>query len=1035
MKKFFLFSLMLIMSITVSLADTYTDDNGVTWTYSVDGDNITITDAEGCGETVVVPGTIAEKTVTTLSGTFSNNTTIKNVTVPTSVTSIGYNTFSGCTRLLHIEGLSNCTEIGSSAFSSCTYLKTVDLSECITIMGCAFWGCSQLTNIGSLAKCQSIGDEAFYNCQKMTSIGNLNNLTTIGTRSFDGCKELVATLNLDVFPSIPGGAFYGCSKLIFTGHFANCISIGNGAFNYCSKFTDVKIESSVLESIGVQAFCNAISIDIKAPALSNIGTEAFQNALTLSINTTTPPGLDYNVFNSNTTFSVPDALVDTYKEAEGWKAYASHILSDETQISYDITVTALDNSSGIHAAIGEDNLANVVSLKVSGTINSYDIMIIRNKMPNLHNLNLSDASIVANDYEYYTGYHTNNNELGSYSFINLSKLFSVQLPRTITTIGENAFAECSNIQELVIPENVTYIDYGAFSNCSNLKQVAFPTSLDIIGPYAFNGCALENVSLPTNLKRIEYFAFASNNNLRNIRIPSSVVLIGNGALYGCSNLLDVYTYTVEPTTIDQNTFSNYTTATLHVPSTSFQNYYWNTEWSQFNSDNMVAFDEPYEYFYINKDYTLDENNGRIDGEPDADLNPGSGLIVEGDEDQDLDDIHMKEDDDKGSSIIGDGNISANGLYIEFTIKKNQWYFYSFPYRIKLADIVCEGSYTFRVYDGEERANNGYGGWKHMPEAAEYLEAGQGYIFRCNQNTTLQIPVEKTEFGKFEGGDCQQNLETYASAGHPEDASWNFLGNPYPSYYDIDETGYDGPITVWNGETETYESVRPGDDEYHLRPFEAFFVQKPADQEAIEYDADGRHTYQQWDKIVEQKAQARRRASGVERTRHLINLVISDGINSDKARVVFNEKCSADYEIGTDAAKFMATDKPQLYTIDGKQVRYAINERPEGEVRLGFVATEACEMTISAKRMDKAVVLYDTETGISTDLSQTGYTFTTEAGSFNQRFILRSAGATGINSSLTESSENAPVYTLDGVQVENTKARQVYIQEGKKIISK
>ena len=63
----------------------------------------------------------------------------------------------------------------------------------------------------------------------------------------------------------------------------------------------------------------------------------------------------------------------------------------------------------------------------------------------------------------------------------------------------------------------------------------------------------------------------------------------------------------------------------------------------------MDFDEPYEYFYINNDYTLDDNTGRIEGvededthevtPPDADLNEGSGLIVEGDEDQDLDDVH------------------------------------------------------------------------------------------------------------------------------------------------------------------------------------------------------------------------------------------------------------------------------------------------------------------------------------------------------------------------------------------------------------
>ena len=133
MKKLFLISLSLIMSVTVSLAETYTDDNGITWTYSVNDDEVTITGAEGCGETVVVPETIDGKNVTTLFETFNGNTTIKNVTVPASVTSIGSDTFRGCTRLLHVNGLSKCTEIGTFAFQGCTNLKTVDLFECTTV--------------------------------------------------------------------------------------------------------------------------------------------------------------------------------------------------------------------------------------------------------------------------------------------------------------------------------------------------------------------------------------------------------------------------------------------------------------------------------------------------------------------------------------------------------------------------------------------------------------------------------------------------------------------------------------------------------------------------------------------------------------------------------------------------------------------------------------------------------------------------------------------------------------------------------------
>ena len=706
------------------------------------------------------------------------------------------------------------------------------------------------------------------------------------------------------------------------------------------------------------------------------------------------------------------------------------LLSSMAQEWKTVNVTALDNASGVFAALTADEVETVENLKVVGSINSYDIITFNNKMTNLKRLDLENANIVACDYEYRSGYKTEDNVIGSQMFYGQSKYLSIILPKTITLIKEFVFCGCSKITSMVIPEGVIGINRSGFHNCVNLETIELPSTITYIGSHCFAFCQkLQNISLPPNLSTIEYDAFYCCYALEEIRIPSSVKSIGDGAFEGCSKLNTIYTYTIEPTSISQTAFSTYATATLYIPEQSRNNYYWDTEWSQFHQ--LVEFNEPYHYFYLNHDYTLDDNNGRIDGEPDADLNPGSGLIVEGNEDQDLDDVHVIDNGTSSGSIIGDGNIDANNLYIEKTIKKNQWYFFCFPYRIRIADIQCEGNWVFRWYDGEERANNGYGGWKHMPIAQEYLGPNQGYIFRCDRNTTLLIPVQKAQYGKFSGNDEQIALNHYPSS-NAEDASWNFMGQPYPCYYDIDETNFDGPITVWNGTS--YETVRPGDDEYHLSPFEGYFVQKPVGQSTMEFDSDGRHTYQQWDGIVAQKQQVPRR-SPAETGRYLVNLTLADGVTTDKTRVVYNEKCTAEYEIGTDAAKFMSDGVAQLYSLDAKQVRYSINERPMGEVSLGYVAPNAGTMTISGKRMDADVMLRDNQTGETFDLSNGEYTFTTEAGTFEQRFTLLSAnGATGIKTAKAEG-EQSPIYTVDGKRVTETKANQLYIKEGKKLINK
>ena len=58
-----------------------------------------------------------------------------------------------------------------------------------------------------------------------------------------------------------------------------------------------------------------------------------------------------------------------------------------------VNVIAKDSESDLANKIGENNLLKVTKLKVSGTINSYDMMIIRNKMINLRELDSKIAEL------------------------------------------------------------------------------------------------------------------------------------------------------------------------------------------------------------------------------------------------------------------------------------------------------------------------------------------------------------------------------------------------------------------------------------------------------------------------------------------------------------------------------------------------------------------------------------------------------------------------------------------------------------------
>ena len=911
-----------------------------------------------------------------------------------------------------------------------------------SIANYAFQSCSSLTSV-AMPSVTSIGMQAFQSCSSLTSVA-MPSVTSIGDDAFQSCSSL-ASVAMPSVTSIGDGAFWGCSSLASVA-MPSVTSIGDGAFAGCSSLTSVAMPS--VTSIGDGAFINCPFTHLSLPAtLTSIGNQCFTETREITLAATTPAVLGTDAFWRAAVIRVPESAVDDYRTAAGWSDYKDQIFSMSDFAGHDVTVTAQEKESGLLNVLGQDNLGKVGSLKVTGTINSYDIMVIRNKMPYLHHLDLTDATIVANDYEYYTGCHTEDNVIGDYMFFQLYKLVSVKLPKNATRIGECALSSCGNLVEVVLPVKLESIGCAAFNGCSNLTNIDLPPTLKTIGSSAFYGCSrLTNIELPptlktiggyvfcrcSNLKKIslagvEYIgnqAFSDCNQLTEVRIPSTLKSIGDKAFF-CHNLMKVYTYTVEPVNIGQTTFSSYTTATLYVPRQAYNNYYYNTQWSQFPTP--VEFDEPYKYFYLNKEFTLDD---RFTGEPDIDINPGGGIIVpdkpeQGD--QDADTIHIKGDGKNWASIIANANLNAKGLYIDITIKANRWYFFSFPFKVRKADISCGKNvkFVFRTYNGAIRADKGTGGWIDLDSSEEYLYPGKGYIFQASLDCTLSIKIEKSAFGKLPKVDVDTKLDIHTST-NEQNASWNFVGNPFTAFYDINDMGYTSPITRWNSDSNTYEAVRPGDDNAFLNPFEAFFVQCPKDNDDINFGGDKRLTQTGRDKKMNSQMQKARMEGQFDVQRQIVNLTLSDGTTTDKTRVVFNPDKKAGYERDCDAAKFESNGASELYSVEALAGRLAINERPEGSVKIGYRAAKAGEYTIAAQRMDRQVLLRDNDLQITFDLTQGDYHFTSDAGEFDNRFMLLiDNSTTGIGDIVTTTGVNVKP-TDCGLNISNLQGKTLHV---------
>ena len=150
--------------------------------------------------------------------------------------------------------------------------------------------------------------------------------------------------------------------------------------------------------------------------------------------------------------------------------------------------------------------------------------------------------------------------IGQHAFYACFSLDSLIIEDAATSIGANAFNGCSALTTLSLGEKITTIGDYAFEDCSNLKNVTIPQSVTSIGQQAFYPTDLHTLTIKGPIKSMGYGAFMCCTNLTSLSLDDGIQTIGDGAFAYCSALTNV-TIPQSVTSIGFGAFSGCTSLT------------------------------------------------------------------------------------------------------------------------------------------------------------------------------------------------------------------------------------------------------------------------------------------------------------------------------------------------------------------------------------------------------------------------------------------------------------------------------------------
>lgn len=588
--------------------------------------------------------TFADGVTKSLQGMFMGTTSLEEVVLPKSLKTIDQNAFKDCSSLKKLsvgksggENVLDTVEtINAGAFNGCSSLETLTLKNVAKIDSSdtnrTFGGCTSLKkvsvtgvtttdNTGKTTLSTTIGTSAFKDNKALKEI-NLDTIKTVSQEAFRGCGVAddgtdPATLTLNNVNAIGALAFYGCGfKAVQIPRQLTSVATGKIDGVEYGPFAGGKLETvsfgTLINTIPDNLCMNTTSLQkielqsVKA-SLRTIGKNAFKGCTSVE-EVTIPKGI---LTVSNSAFEGCSGLTDVTIAAKTINAKAFAECKNLKAVKMEEGVTTIQGMAFANTQISAVTIPS--TLTTAGTTKEGTI----EKGPFAGTMIATVHGQTEDSTEAQEGATIlpETQKIPDNLFLGCTSIIDVQIPETVTEIGQKAFKDassvenvtfavntetgkvkgvekigisafdgCSSLRELVLPETVTEVLQGAFANegalvkadmsrAASLKkwekesfkgdtalaEVILPTAggITAIPDGAFAGCTTltgENLKIPKNIVTITANAFKESG-LKKLYIPNQVTTIGASAFEACKNLEDVH-ISNNISIISQSTFKN-----------------------------------------------------------------------------------------------------------------------------------------------------------------------------------------------------------------------------------------------------------------------------------------------------------------------------------------------------------------------------------------------------------------------------------------------------------------------------------------------